>query len=372
MQHGENTAGGWHVRVAEAALALLRSRGLDPELAQKLSLGALRLGLGPDLRFPASPLLRSRVFGLEFPHPVGLAAGIDKDAVAARGLLRLGCASVEVGTLTLRPQDGNPKPRVFRLTGDRAVINRFGFNSGGLDAGLRRLRDRNPSDGLVGINVGANSDSPDRVDDYASAVSAAAPYGDYITVNISSPNTTGLRDLQSDRRVDILLERVAAARDAAPVRPPVLLKIAPDLSRTEVEGLVSRALAHGIDGMIIGNTTVGRPASLSDPQREEQGGLSGEPLFPLSTRVLAWARIASGGRLPLVGAGGVHDAQTAYAKIRAGADLVQLYTGLIFAGPGLFRTIHDGLVQRVRADGHASVSGAVGRDAESFAEGAGE
>ncbi len=357
------------MRAADAVAAALRRAPVDPERLQKLFLWALRNGLVPDLRFEASPLLATRVLGLEFPHPVGLAAGIDKDAVAVRGLLGLGCASLEVGTMTLRPQPGNPRPRVFRLDEDQAAINRFGFNSRGLEAGLGRLAARTRGDGIVGINLGVNSDSSDRVGDYARAVAMASPRGDYLVVNVSSPNTSGLRDLQGSDHIDALLARVIAARNGAQSRPPLLLKIAPDLARGEVAVLVEAALHHGIDGMIIGNTTVTRPPGLASRHAQEQGGLSGAPLFELSTRVLAWARIAAGGALPLVGAGGVRDAETAWAKIRAGADLVQLYTGQVFAGAGLFRWIHDGLLDRVNAAGMSHVSEAVGMDAAIYAEG---
>ncbi|MCY4592838.1 MAG: quinone-dependent dihydroorotate dehydrogenase [Alphaproteobacteria bacterium] len=357
------------MRVTDAVAAALGRAPVDPEHLQKLFLWALRCGLVPDLRFEASPMLATRVLGLEFPHPVGLAAGIDKDAVAVRGLLALGCASLEVGTMTLRPQTGNPRPRVFRLDEDHAAINRFGFNSRGLDAGLERLAGRAREDGIVGINLGVNSDSTDRVSDYAQAVATAAPRGDYLVVNVSSPNTRGLRDLQGSDFIDVLLDRVVAARNGAQLRPPLLLKIAPDLARDEVDVLVGSAMRHGIDGMIIGNTTVIRPDGLVSRHARERGGLSGAPLFALSTRVLAWARLAAGGSLPLVGAGGVRDAETAWAKIRAGADLVQLYTGQVFAGVGLFRSIHDGLVERVAGAGLEHVSEAVGMDAEIYAEG---
>ena len=271
--------------------------------------------------------------------------------------------------MTLRPQPGNPRPRVFRLDEDQAAINRFGFNSRGLEAGLERLAGRGRGEGIVGINLGVNTDASDRVGEYAAAVARAAARGDYLVVNVSSPNTRGLRDLQGRDFIDTLLARVIAARDDAGARPPLLLKIAPDLGRDEVAMLVEAALRHGIDGMIIGNTTVTRPNGLASRHAGEQGGLSGAPLFPLSTRVLAWARIAAGGALPLVGAGGVRDAETAWAKIRAGADLVQLYTGQVFAGVGLFRSIHDGLLDRVRAAGISHVGEAVGTDAAMYAEG---
>lgn len=353
-------------------LAAAALRRVDPERAHRLAVLALRYGPAPRRgRAPADPALRATVFGLDFPSPVCLAAGFDKSAEAWAGLLRLGCGAVEVGTLTLRPRRGNPRPRVFRLAADRAVINRYGFNNDGLDAGLARLRRRDRAAGIVGINVGIDGDARDPAAEFAEAVGRAAPLADYLAVNVSSPNTPGLRDLQAADRLDRLLGAAVAARDAAtdaPGRPPLLLKIAPDVSRGEVLEIVEVAVARGAAGLIVGNTTVARPAGLRDPAAREPGGLSGPPLFVRSTRALAWAWLAADGRMPIVGAGGVDGPEAAWAKIRAGASLVQLYTALVYSGPGLFDEIAAGLAARLRDGGYASIAGGAGADAERWAE----
>jgi dihydroorotate dehydrogenase len=345
-------------------LAMPLLRGLDPETAHRVTVRALALGLAPADRSRVPAALSQTVMGLRFPHPVCLAAGFDKSAECWRGLLRLGVGAVEVGTITPCPQAGNPRPRLFRLPEDAAVINRNGFNNDGLEAAAARLARRERRTGIVGINVGANKDTPDPVDDYRYGVRMLAPLADYLTVNVSSPNTPGLRDLQGEGALGRLLAAVIEARAEAcgEAGPPVLLKIAPDLADGQLEAIVETALATGIAGLIISNTTVARPESLRAAARQETGGLSGRPLFDPSTRLLARARVLAGDRLVLVGVGGVEDGATAYAKIRAGASLVQLYTALVYNGPGLFRRIRDDLAARVTADGFASIAEAVGVD----------
>ena len=356
-----------------ADLMMPVARCFDPERAHRLAILALKLGLAPRGRLGGSdPALRSEVFGIEFPNPIGLAAGFDKSAEAWAPLLGLGCGFVEIGTLTPRPQRGNPIPRVFRLTEDQAAINRYGFNNDGLDTGLDRLRSRDRDIGIVGINVGINKDSMDQAGDFANAVERSTPLADYLTVNVSSPNTPGLRDLQAADQLDVLLAAVIQARDAGSAQdacPPLLLKIAPDLTRDMVTEIVEIAVARGVAGIIVGNTTLSRPENLVSSNRSEAGGLSGAPLFPLSTRVLAWAYLAAAGRMPIVGAGGVDGPEAAYAKLRAGASLVQLYTALIYKGPGLFRATVEGLGARLRNDGHANVADVIGIDATRWADG---
>jgi len=336
-------------------------RALSPETAHELTLRGLALGLGGRARAAEPAILGQRLWGRDFPNPVGIAAGFDKDARAPDALLRLGFGFVEVGTVTPRPQPGNPKPRLFRLEEDGAVINRMGFNSGGLDAVVARLAAR-PRRGIVGVNLGRNRDSADAAADYAEGVRRTAALADYLVVNVSSPNTPGLRDLQARARLEELLNAVLRARDEAGARPPLLVKIAPDLSPAELADIAAVALASGIDGVIVGNTTVARPPSLHSPAAQESGGLSGRPLFAPSTAVLAEMYRLTDGRLPLIGAGGIADAEDAYAKIRAGAALVQLYTALAFAGPALLGEIKTGLAELLHRDGFASVADAIGAD----------
>lgn len=302
---------------------------------------------------PAVPSLPTQVAGIAFPNPVGLAAGVDKDARAIAGWHALGFGSVEVGTLTPLPQPGNPRPRIFRLPKDRAVINRLGFNNGGLAAGLARV----PAEraGVLGINVGANKDAADRVADYVAGVRAAAPLADYVTINISSPNTPGLRDLQQGAALDELLAACMAARGTT----PLFLKVAPDLDPAGIDGVARAVIARGVAALIVGNTTVSRPP-LRSGARSETGGLSGAPLAGLARQKLADFRSATGGQVPLVAVGGIASAEEAYARIRAGASLVQLYTGLVYEGPGLAARIVRGLEALLRRDGFASVGAAVG------------
>lgn len=352
-------------------LAMPAMRCLDPETAHRLTVRTLGAGLGPVDRSAVPAGLGQRVFGLEFRHPVCMAAGFDKSAECWRALLRLGVGAVEVGTVTPRPQAGNPRPRLFRLPQDRAAINRNGFNNDGLDAAAARLARHDRRTGIVGINIGANKDTADPVDDYVYGMRMLAPLADYVTINVSSPNTPGLRDLQGEGQLGRLLAAALQARaDACGEQaPPVLLKIAPDLADGQLEAIVETAVDRGIDGLIVSNTTVARPESLRAAARGESGGLSGRPLFGPSTRVLARAYRAAAGRLPLVGGGGVEDGATAYAKIRAGARLVQLYTALVYNGPGLFRRVRDELAALMAADGLARIEDAVGLDAERLADG---
>ena len=326
---------------------------------QRVEDRAPRRGGAPD------PRLTVEALGLRFPNPLGLAAGFDKNAEAPGAMLKLGFGFVEVGTLTPRPQGGNPRPRLFRLPEDAAVINRFGFNNEGFERARARLK-RRPS-GLIGINVGANKDAADRVADYVLGVRTFAPLADYLTLNISSPNTPGLRGLQRREALDDLIARVVAARDETEPRRPLLIKIAPDLDARDLEDMVAVALTRRIDGLIVSNTTIARPRSLTSKHRNETGGLSGRPLFEPSTRLLARAHLLTGGAMTLVGCGGVEDAKTALAKIEAGANLVQLYTGLALKGAGVIGEILDGLAHAVEASGVRQIGELVGARASAWA-----
>lgn len=342
-------------------------RALPPETAHRLTLRALAAGIGGRQQRPDPPILRTHLWNRDFPNPIGIAAGFDKDAQVPDALLRLGFGFVETGTVTPRPQPGNPAPRVFRLDEDRALINRLGFNSGGLDRVIDRLRARaGPStgsgDGIVGLNIGRNRDSADPLADYIEGVRRGAAVADYLVVNVSSPNTPGLRDLQAREALEALLRELVAAREATQHPTPVLVKIAPDLNEQQRADIAAVALASGIDGMIVSNTTVARPPGLRSRHAPETGGLSGKPLFALSTEVLRDMYRLTRGRLPLIGVGGVAGVDDAYAKIRAGASLVQLYTALVFAGPALLGQIKIGLADRLHRDGFASVGDAVGAD----------
>jgi len=347
-------------------------RSLDPETAHRLTIQALKTLPLPFLAPGPEPMLESRRWGLSFPHPLGIAAGFDKDAEVIAPLLRLGFGSVETGTVTPRPQPGNPRPRAFRLPELQALINRYGFNNQGLAATAGRLgawrelvrRGRAPA-GVVGANLGRNKDSRDAVADYVAGVEALGPLADYLVLNVSSPNTPGLRTLQNRQPLTELLGRVLEARarlklDRAP--PPVLLKLAPDLAEEDLATVAEVVLAAGIDGLIVSNTTLERPPGLPLTLASQPGGLSGPPLFQRSTAVLAALYRLTGGRLPLIGCGGISDAASAYAKIRAGASLLQLYTALIYQGPGLLGEITRGLVERLAADGFSHLDQAVGAD----------
>ena len=348
-------------RLARPLLGLL-----DAEDAHRLAVRGLRLvprGHAP----PDDARLSVRVFGLNFPNPVGMAAGFDKHGEVPDALLRLGFGFVEVGTVTPRPQPGNPRPRLFRLPADEGVINRLGFNSEGARAVLARLAARAGAGGLVGVNVGANKDSQDRIADYVSLIETFAPVASYFTLNISSPNTPGLRDLQQGRLFDELLARVVDARARVSRQAgltPLLIKIAPDLTLSELDDVVGAARRRRVDGMIVGNTTVLRPPSLQDVRTaKESGGLSGRPLFALSTRMLAETYVRAEGAFPLVGTGGIDSPRTALAKIRAGACLVQLYSSLVFRGLGLVAEIKAELVNALARGRHAGLPDLVGLDA---------
>ena len=337
---------------------------LDPETAHALAIRALRLGLAGRDRGRDDPALAVEALGLRFPNPIGLAAGFDKNAAAVTGLMRLGFGFVEAGTVTLRPQPGNPRPRLFRLAGDGAVINRLGFNNAGLGVFLQNLRRARGRDRPLGANVGINKDSADIEGDYARMVAAVAPHADYVTINVSSPNTPGLRDLQAGDRLAAILAAIAAA---APERPPLLVKLAPDLSDTALRDIVEASIAGGVQGLIVSNTTITRPAGLRSPLVREQGGLSGAPLFALATAMLARTALLAGGRIVLIGVGGVATGLQALRKLQAGASLVQLYTGFAYAGPALIPRLKRELLAALRAEGYARVADAIGTDRERLA-----
>lgn len=332
---------------------------LDAERAHRLTIGALRLKPS-GARPAADPRLAVKLGGLTFPNPVGLAAGFDKDAQVPDAMLSLGFGFVEVGTLTPFPQSGNPRPRLFRLAEDRAVINRMGFNNGGQAAALERLLRRKERPGIVGVNIGANKDAADRIADYANGVRVMKDVADYLTVNISSPNTPGLRALQSRAALDELLSGVMEARGSG-VRPPVFLKVAPDLEPADIDDIAAVSADRGVDALIISNTTIGRP-KLRSIHAAETGGLSGAPLHDLALRRLRDFRSATGGGIPLVAAGGIASAEQAYARIRAGASLVQLYSALVYEGPGLARRIVRDLPRLMDRDGIDRIEQAIGVD----------
>lgn len=365
------TIGAWSEErngaVSLTGLGMKALRTLDPEAAHGWALRALAAGLGPRARGAPDPMLAVELWGRRIANPVGVAAGFDKNAVAPDAILAMGAGFVEIGAVTPRPQQGNPRPRLFRLTQDRAVINRMGFNNQGAEAIARRLRARGGRPGLVGANIGANKDSADRIADYVAALGALWGLCGFYTVNVSSPNTEKLRDLQGRAALVALLGRVLAERDrliaAQGGGAPVLLKIAPDLTEPEIADVAAAALETGVDGIIATNTTIARPEGLRSPHRGEAGGLSGAPLFERSTQALRQLRRATEGRLPLIGVGGVDSARTAYAKIRAGASLVQLYSAMVFQGPGLPARIAAELPALLRADGFETLSQAVGADA---------
>ena len=343
-----------------SAFSLLRPLlfRIDPERAHRLTIAALRLL--PSRAAPArDSLLETRVAGLDFPTPIGLAAGFDKDGEVPRAMLGLGFGFVEVGTLTPLPQVGNPQPRLFRLAEDQAVINRMGFNNHGQAAALPRLARAKARGGIIGVNIGANKDATDRIADYAAGVAAMAPVASYLTINISSPNTPGLRALQDEAALTDLLDAINAARPSN--GPPVFLKLAPDLEPADIDAIARLAIGR-VEALIIANTTISRPA-LRSALASQSGGLSGAPLRDLAQQRLIDFRSATGGAVPLIGAGGIASAEDAYARIRAGAALVQLYSALVFAGPGLVGEITRGLRALLVRDGFANISEAVGIDA---------
>ncbi|KQT15352.1 dihydroorotate dehydrogenase (quinone) [Methylobacterium sp. Leaf399] len=342
--------------------------GLDAETAHNLTLRGL--SLMPALA-PATddPVLAVACLGRRFPNPVGLAAGFDKGAQAPDALLGLGFGFVEVGGVVPKPQPGNPRPRVFRLPADGAVINRFGLNSEGLAVVAGRLAARRGRPGLVGVNIGANKEATDRLADYVACTTALAPLVDFVTVNVSSPNTPGLRDLQGEAFLDELLARVVAARDDVQPTTAILLKIAPDITLDALDAITATAVRRGVSALVVSNTTVARPASLTETGLAgETGGLSGRPLFGPATRLLAETYLRVGATLPLIGVGGIDSADAAWTKVRAGASLLQLYSALVYAGPGLVGAIKAGLAKRIRAEGGDSLAAVVGRDAAALAK----
>ncbi|MEE1657429.1 quinone-dependent dihydroorotate dehydrogenase [Microvirga sp. CF3062] len=353
------------------SLAKPALHALDAETAHQLTIRGL--ALMPVI--PASaddPRLSVEVFGRTFPNPVGLAAGFDKQCEVPDQLLGLGFGFVELGGVVPKPQEGNPRPRVFRLARDEAVINRFGLNSDGLDAACRRLAQRRGRPGIVGVNIGANKDSADRIADYLLCIQRLCGLADFLTINVSSPNTPGLRDLQGEAFLDDLLARCIEARDRSEQgkrKTIILLKIAPDITLDTLDSIVATALKRGIDGLTVSNTTVARPESLSEKAlASETGGLSGKPLFMPSTKLLAEAFQRVERKIPLIGVGGVDSAETAWAKIRAGASLVQFYSAMVYKGPGLVGAIKKGLMQTL-ANEKISLAQALGRDASAIARG---
>lgn len=336
---------------------------LPAELAHRLTIGLLKVGR---VLLPTAPRddpkLSIRLLGLDFPNPVGLAAGFDKNAEVSDAMLKLGFGFVECGTVTPRPQPGNSRPRMFRLVEDRAVINRLGFNNEGMEQAARRLQSRSRP-GIVGINIGANKDSADRMQDYRLAFARLAPLADYVTVNISSPNTPGLRGLQNRDELEKLLMLLSQERSCLSTAVPLLLKIAPDLDERALDDIAETVLSAGIDGVIVSNTTLARPSTLKSRNAGESGGLSGAPLFAPSTAILKAMRRRVGNRIVLIGVGGISSGADAYAKIRAGASLVQLYTAMAYQGPGLISRVKKELCTLLARDGFARVSDAVGIDA---------
>ena len=343
-------------RLATAAL-----RRLDAETAHGVTIRALKAGLGPRVAADSETNLATSLCGLRLPNCVGLAAGFDKNAEVPDAMLRAGLGLVECGTVTPLPQAGNPKPRIFRLTEDKGVINRLGFNNGGLEAYAARLGARRRR-GIVGANIGANKDAGDRIADYVTGLTRLWGLADYFTANISSPNTPGLRDLQGGEALTDLLGRLAETRAAlsASGKAPIFLKVAPDLNDAQIDAIVEAALASGLDALIVGNTTLERPVSLRSANAAQTGGLSGAPLMPLSTAVLARFQAKADRRIALIGAGGVAGGADAYVKIRAGASAVQLYSAMVYEGPGLVARVRRELSALLKADGFATVAEAVG------------
>jgi dihydroorotate dehydrogenase len=352
VRHDDYSTNGW----PRLLYRLLRplAFALDAETAHRASIGALKFAhRNPPRRFPAS--LRTTVAGIDFPSPVGLAAGFDKDGEVAEGMLGAGFGFVEIGTVTPLPQAGNPRPRLFRLAEDRAVINRMGFNNAGQEAAFDRLRRLTRVHGVIGVNVGANKDSPDRIADYVEGVRRMAPVARYLTVNISSPNTPGLRGLQDQGALDELLAAIQETRSGK----PIFLKVAPDLDAKDPDRIVRSALDHRIDALIVANTTVSRPP-LRSRHALEAGGLSGAPLKAIALAALRQFRSASGGEIPLIGVGGIENADDAWQRITAGASLVQLYSAMVYEGPGIAMRIAKGLARRLQREGMSNIGDAVG------------
>ena len=343
---------------------------MEPEVAHEATLKALESGLYPHLAGVDDGYLGQTVFGLDFLNPIGIAAGYDKDARVPDAVLGLGCGFAEIGTVTPKPQSGNPQPRVFRLVKDHGLINRLGFNNGGHAAALGRLEQRQGRGGIVGVNIGANKDSTDRSGDYVEGITTFSDVASYFTINISSPNTPGLRDLQAPEALDELLGRVMAARSdllaKGGPRRPIIVKIAPDIAEDDILPIVERLKVHAVDGIAVSNTTLSR-AGLTDEKATEAGGLSGRPAFTRSTAMLARVYRATEGKIPLIGIGGIDSPETALAKIEAGATLLQLYTGLIYEGPGLIGKIKSKLADEARRAGTGGLASVRGRKANDWA-----
>ncbi|WP_428647591.1 quinone-dependent dihydroorotate dehydrogenase [Roseibium sp.] len=358
------------LRLLEQA-ALKGLQCLDAETAHQATIKALKSGLMPGRMKASDPRLAVKLWDLRFPNPLGMAAGFDKNGEVPDALLRLGFGYTEVGSVTPKPQPGNPRPRVFRLPEDQGVINRYGFNNEGHEALRRRLDARRTLSGIVGINVGANKDATDRIADYVAGIFAFADIASYFTVNISSPNTPGLRDLQARSALAELLTGVISARDECTEklgrRVPVLLKIAPDVADDDLSDIVEEVLAKSVDGLIVSNTTISREGLKPTGSAKETGGLSGRPLFRKSTIVLARARKLAGPDLPIVGVGGIDSAETAWTKVTAGADLLQLYSSLVFKGPALINEILTGLAARLDEHGLSSLREARDANVEAWA-----
>ena len=343
---------------------------LEPETAHKLSIKALKSGVTLPGTPPKDPRLHQDLWGLSFDNPLGMAAGYDKNAEIPKELMNLGFGFVEVGTLTPNPQTGNPKPRVFRLPQDRAIINRLGFNNDGHDAALPRLQARQTK-GIIGVNIGANKDSQDRTKDYLKGFKTFQGVADYFTINISSPNTPGLRDLQAPESLDELLKPIMQTRteivDHGGRKRPIFVKIAPDLAEEDLEPILYKLLDHKVDAVVISNTTLARTGLKNKKDTDQSGGLSGHPLFIKSTQMLAKAHLITEGALPIIGVGGIDSTETAWTKLEAGANLIQLYTGLVYQGPGLVRQILKGLIQKLDAENLHSLASIRGRTAEQWA-----
>ena len=341
-------------------------RFIDPETAHRAAISGLKLGLGPRARADRWTRLKTKLAGLDLPNPIGLAAGFDKNCEAPDAMLAAGFGYVECGTVTPRAQEGNPRPRIFRLSADRAVINRLGFNNEGLDPFVDRLDGRSHRGGVVGVNVGANKDSTDRIGDYVLCMGRVWRHASYVTANISSPNTPGLRGLQERGALEELLGRLNEARESLESvhgKRPLFLKVAPDLDEGAIGDIADLVVSHALDALIVSNTTIERPEHLTADDREETGGLSGQPLFQISTRALRLFAQALNGRLPLIGVGGVDSGATALAKIKAGATAVQLYSALVYEGPGLAARIARELDALLAAEGFSGVGEAVGVEA---------
>lgn len=343
---------------------------LQPEDAHEATLKALETGLYPRALGRDDPCLSQIIMGLTFPNPVGIAAGYDKDARVPDAVLGLGCGFAEIGTVTPKHQSGNPKPRVFRLVADNGLINRLGFNNGGHAAALARLQARSKNGGVVGVNIGANKDATDRSADYVLGIENFNAVASYFTVNISSPNTPGLRDLQAPAALDQLLTRVMAARtrmvESGATQRPVVVKIAPDIAEADIAEICDSLAEHRIDAIAVSNTTLARPR-LNSSDANEAGGLSGRPLFTRATAMLARVFLETNGKIPLIGIGGIDSPETALAKIEAGASLLQIYTGLIYQGPGLIGRIKSHIAREVRLTPSRQLSGIIGRNADAWA-----